>query len=125
MKRISEAQQALQEAKALLASSKEIAELSPNLNAEASVADVDLVSEEESSKVEDNAQMQHGLENLTTTLEQLHSAAEDIHASEQAAKKARLAGHEDVAGFGSGALEHFPKPGTKRPQGAGVEGNQP
>ena len=126
LQRITEAQQALQEAKAMLAKSKEIAELSPNLNAEPAVTDVDLVSDSESTHVEDNAlKMQHGLLNLTKTLEQLHTAAEDIHESEQAAKKARLVGPAEEAGFGSGALEPFHKPGTKRPQSAGVEGTQP
>ena len=125
MKRITEAQQGLQEAKTMLAKSKEIAELSPNLTAEASAVDADLISDTESASVEDNAlKMQHGLQNLTKTLEQLHSAAEDIHESEQAAKKARLTGPEDAPGFGSGALEPFHKPGIKRPQGAGVEGDQ-
>ena len=117
--RISEAQQALQEAKALLASSKEIVELAPNAE---SVQDVDLVSEDDTAKTADSAsRMQDGMQNLTTTLENLHKAAEDIHASEQAAKRARLQGQGDVSGaLGSGALEPFAQPGTKRPTSAGA-----
>ena len=118
--RITEAQQALQEAKAQLASSKEIAELASN--AEQVPPDVDLVSEDDAAKTADAAsKMQDGMMNLTTTLEQLHKAAEDIHASEQAAKKARVQGPEDApAAFGSGALEPFAQPGTKRPMSAGA-----
>lgn len=123
LRRVTDAQQALQEAKAQLASSKEIADLSPNPNAEqgdANVVDAELISEDESTKVEDSAtKMQTGLDNLTATLVQMQTAAGDIFASEQAAKKARLHDQEDVTGKplpGSGQLQPFPKPGSKRPQ---------
>ena len=118
--RITESQQALREAKAQLASSKEIAELSSN--AEASVVDVDIISEDETAKTaESSSRMQEGMNNLTTSLEQLHQAAEEFHASEQAAKRARLHGQDDVAGLlGSGQLEPFAQPGTKRPTSAGA-----
>jgi len=59
--------------------------------AEGSTADVDLISEDDTSKVTDSAlKMQDGMQSLTATLEQLQHAAEAIHESEQAAKKARL-----------------------------------
>ena len=122
MTRITEAQQLLQEAKAQLASSKEIADLAATSHGESGTAEVDLVSEDDTSKAMDSAQkMQDGMKNLTTTLEQLHQAAEAIHASEQASKKARLDGQADVAGLpGSGQLEPFAQPGIKRPQSAGA-----
>jgi hypothetical protein len=63
------------------------------------------------------------MQNLTATLEQLQQAADAIHASEleQASKKARLEGQEDVSGLpGAGQLTPFAQPGTKRPQSAGV-----
>ena len=120
--RVAEAQLALQEAKSQLAGSKEIAELAATTTTEGQTVDVDLVSEEDKSKVPDNAQrMQDGMQNLTTTLEQLHHAAEDMLATEQAAKKARLQGQDDVSGMpGATALEPFAQPGSKRPQGAGA-----
>ena len=119
MTRVAEAQQ---EAKSQLAGSKEIAELAATTTTEGQTVDVDLVSEEDNSKVPDNAQrMQDGMQNLTTTLEQLHHAAEDMLATEQAAKKARLQGQDDVSGMpGATALEPFAQPGSKRPQGAGA-----
>lgn len=118
--KITEAQQALQEAKAQLASSKEIAELSST--AEGAAAEVDIISEDETAKAADSVtKMKEGMHNLTSTLEQLQQAAEDIHASEQAAKRARLHGQEDVSGLpGSGALEPFAEPGIKRPPSAGA-----
>ena len=48
--------------------------------------------------------MQDGRQRLTATLEQLQHAAEAIHESEQAAKKARLEGQEDVSGFDPAAI---------------------
>jgi len=124
MTRISEAQQTLREAKAQLASSKEIADLAAANAVENATADVDLVSEDDTSKASDSAKkMQDGMQNLTATLEQLQQAADAIHASEmeQASKKARLEGQEDVSGLpGAGQLTPFAQPGTKRPQSAGV-----
>ena len=121
MTRVAEAQQTLQEAKAQLASSKEIVDLATAQQMDGS-NEVDLVSEEDAAKAVDSAQqMQSGMQNLTVTLEQLHQAAETIHANEQAAKKARLDGQEDVSGLpGSGQLQPFAQPGTKRPQSAGA-----
>ena len=122
LRRVTDAQTALQEAKAQLASSKEIADISTNATAEPSehgVADVDLISDDDSAKVEDNvSKMQAGMQNLTVTLEQLHHAAEDILASEQAAKKARIESQEDANSSipGGSQLQPFAKPGTKRPQ---------
>ena len=123
LRRVTDAQTALQEAKAQLASSKEIADLPTTSNAdppEHGVADVDLISDDDNVKVEDNvSKMQAGMENLTATLEQLHSAAEDIFASEQAAKQARIQSQEDVSATGipgAAQLQPFAKPGTKRPQ---------
>ena len=73
--------------------------------AEGSTADVDLISEDNTSKVTDSAlKMQDGMQSLTATLEQLQHAAGAIHESEQAAKKARLEGQEDVSGFDPAAI---------------------
>ena len=52
--------------------------------------------------------MQEGLNNLTSSLKGLHQAAEAAHAEEQAAKRARLEGQQDVSSMPGGkALAAF------------------
>ena len=123
MRQIGETQAALEEAKAQFEAGKS------EIGKEETIADVDLVSEEENGKAESSAvKILDGLKHLTTSLSELSTAAESIHIEQQAHKKARLDGQDDVSGTpapGSRQLEPFALPGTKRPTGAGAWGESP
>ena len=118
MRQIGETQAALEEAKAQFEAGKS------EIGKEETIADVDLVSEEENGKAESSAvKILDGLKHLTSSLSELSTAAESIHVEQQAHKKARLDGQDDVSGTaapGSRQLEPFALPGTKRPPGAGA-----
>lgn len=73
----------------------------------------DLMSDEEAQEDQGAQKLQEGLKHLTTSLQDLHKAAEDAIAVENATKKARLSGAADVSGVPGGrALQPFGVPGT-------------
>lgn len=76
----------------------------------------DVMSDEETQEDQGAQKLQEGLQNLTTSLQDLHKAAEDAIAVENASKKARLSDATDVSGLPGGkALQPFGVPGTSRP----------
>ena len=119
---IGDAQTALEEAKAHFEETKATADIPSTGETTGGPVDVDILSDEEPGKADTSAtKLQDGLRNLTNSLQELSAAAENIHAEEQVAKKARLEGHDDVSGTpGARQMEPFALPGTKRPQGAGA-----
>lgn len=76
----------------------------------------DLMSDEDNQEDQGAQKLQEGLQHLTTFLQDLHKAAEDAIAVENASKKARLSDATDVSGLPGGkALQPFGVPGTTRP----------
>ena len=114
LQQIQLAKDTLSQAKQNLETSKE-AFHSPR-DAKSSAEVPDLMSEEDVNDESSSTKLQEGLSHLTTSLQNLHQAAEDAHAVEQAAKKARLHDAKDVSGLPGGkAMQPFPSPGTARP----------
>ena len=114
LQQIQVAKDTLSQAKQNLERSKE-AFHSPR-EAKGSMEVQEVMSEEDANDESSSTKLQAGLNHLTTSLQNLHQAAEDAHAVEQAAKKARLHDAKDVSGLPGGkALQPFPSPGTARP----------
>ena len=114
LQQIQTAKDTLSQAKQDLETSKE-AFHSPR-EAKNSVEVQDLMSEEDVNEDSSSSKLQEGLNHLTTSLKNLHQAAEDALAVEQATKKARLHDATDVSSLPGGkAMQPFPSPGTARP----------
>eukprot|EP00435_Cladocopium_sp_Y103_P008512 s3467_g2.t1 len=128
LQKISDAKVASEEARLQFEENKANAGL-PAEAAAATVPDVEIISEEDVGNAGNNTsaqKIQLGLQSMTESLQAVSSAAEQIHAEENAAKRARLAdGQEEGNPNVIPSMEPFGQPGIKRPQGAGASGQRP
>eukprot|EP00435_Cladocopium_sp_Y103_P032830 s982_g8.t1 len=105
VKKISDAKEAVAQAKTTFESSKETVVFKPENYKPTEVQD--LMSDDEGNAEPCTTKLQEGLSNLTSTLQNLHRTAEAAHAEEQAAKKARLGDASDVSGLPGGDHCHY------------------